>query len=250
MKKIKVLTITALAFALITSGNTALANTSSTYDTNAKIKFVPNEDVTPPVDPEDPNPETPVEPVDPTDSEGPGPNPGTPGPLSIDYASSFEFGEHKITSTTETYYAAPQTFRNSDKISPLYVQVTDNRGTESGWTLSVVQNGQFATADNEVLNGAEITVNHAAVKSIAASSKPSHAQESFTLTPEAKSTPLQASKGEGAGTYTYHFGTSETADSSVSLEVPGATTKYAKNYSTTLTWTLSDTPGNEDIDRK
>src|SRR6476469_76671 len=100
MKKMKVLTITALAFALITTGNTAFANTSSTYDTNAKIKFVPNEDVTPPVDPEDP-----------------GPNPGTPGPLSIDYASSFEFGEHKITSATETYYAAPQTFRNSDKVS-------------------------------------------------------------------------------------------------------------------------------------
>ncbi|MFS0786606.1 WxL domain-containing protein [Shouchella sp. 1P09AA] len=245
MKKISRIAVAAtLAFALLSTGNIALAESKSVdYDSNAKIKFKPNDDVTQPVDPENPDPENPVDPVDPTDPEGP--NPGTPGPLSIDYASSFQFGEHKITSADETYYAAPQTYKNSENVSPLYVQVTDNRGLESGWSLSVVQNGQFETEAGQVLDGAAITVNNAAVESISNSQKPSQVAESFTLTPGAESTPLAAKNGEGAGTFTYRFGTSETADSSVELNVPGATTKYAQAYSTTLTWTLADTPANE-----
>ncbi|MEN2298315.1 WxL domain-containing protein, partial [Enterococcus faecalis] len=36
----------------------------------------------------------------------------------------------------------------------------------------------------------------------------------------------------------------DTAKTSISLEVPGSTTKYAKKYTTTFTWTLTDTPAN------
>ena len=50
---------------------------------------------------------------------------------------------------------------------------------------------------------------------------------------------------EGAGTYLMSWGDSvDAAKTSISLEVPGSTTKYAKKYTTTFTWTLTDTPAN------
>ncbi|WP_054711086.1 WxL domain-containing protein [Bacillus sp. JCM 19041] len=239
MKKLSLIPIAVFALILSVGGNTALAE-GGTYDTNAKIKFVPAEDGTGPVDPEEP--ETPVDPVDPTDPEGPGP--GTPGPLSIDYASSFQFGEQEITSRDKTYTADPQTYKDTENVGPNYVQVTDNRGTETGWSLQVVQNGQFKTASDQELLGAEIRVKNAAVNSISQSPKPSTVKDSFELTPGTVDNVVSAHDGEGAGTYLYHFGTSATAAESVELFVPGSSTKYADSYSTTLTWTLSDTPGN------
>lgn len=61
------------------------------YTSNGAIIFETDNDLTKPVDPTDP--EKPVDPVDPTDPMGP--NPGTAGPLSIDFASSFQFGNQK-----------------------------------------------------------------------------------------------------------------------------------------------------------
>ena len=101
---------------------------AQTYDSNAVVNFVPNQDVTPPVDPINPDPENPVTPIDPTNPNGP--NPGTAGPLSIDYASSLHFGENKISTKNEVYYAKAQAFTGGSE-GPNYVQVTDNRGTET-----------------------------------------------------------------------------------------------------------------------
>ncbi|MCZ0856403.1 WxL domain-containing protein, partial [Enterococcus faecalis] len=55
------------------------------------------------------NPDEKVEPEDPTDPTGP--KPGTAGPFSIDYASSFQFGAHNITFDTKDYYALFLTFK-------------------------------------------------------------------------------------------------------------------------------------------
>ncbi len=56
---------------------------------------------------------------------------------------------------------------------------------------------------------------------------------------------MSAKDGQGAGTYLLDWGTdAATATESIELSVPGSTTKYAKKYSTTFTWVLSDTPGN------
>ncbi|GAF13691.1 extracellular protein [Bacillus sp. JCM 19045] len=241
MKKLFVVSIAGLILSLGLGTHAASADGGS-YNTNAKIKFSPSEDGTGPVDPE--NPEVPVDPVDPTDPEGP--NPGTSGPLSIDYASSFQFGEQKITSTDESYYAALQTYSGSDKQGPNYVQVTDNRGTESGWSLQVVQNDQFKTSSGQELRGAEIRVSNAAINTISESPIPTTVKPSFTLTPNTVENVVSAHNKEGAGTYVYHFGKGGTAAESVELFVPGKSTKYADSYSTTLTWTLSDTPGNDD----
>lgn len=223
---------------------TTFAADGGNYDSNGVITFAPNTDLTDPVDPVDPtNPVTPVDPTDPT-----GPKPGTAGPLSIDYASSLDFGTQKITSKDEVYQAKPQKYLDKDsneKTGPNFVQVTDNRGTETGWTLQMKQNSQFQTVDAEELTGAEITFKNGNVVTASASGKPTGEATIVADPSGALKDVMAAADGQGAGTYLLDWGTDDTtAATSIELSVPGSTTKYAKKYSTTFTWVLSDTPGN------
>jgi len=160
-----------IALGLLTSLSTiAQAKETASYNSNGAVNFIPNTDPTKPVDPTNPDPNNPVNPVDPTDPDGP--NPGTDGPLSIDYASSFDFGVNKISNKDETYYARAQKFKNedgsaSDSVRPNYVQVSDNRGNNGGWTLQVKQNGQFTNENtlNKTLTGSKITLVNPVIKS-------------------------------------------------------------------------------------
>ncbi|MDT2397109.1 WxL domain-containing protein [Enterococcus avium] len=223
---------------------TSFAADGGNYDSNGVITFTPNTDITNPVDPVDPtNPVTPVDPTDPT-----GPKPGTAGPLSIDYASSLDFGTQKITSKDEVYKAKAQKYLdkdNNEKTGPNFVQVTDNRGTEAGWTLQMKQNSQFKTTDAEELTGAVITFKNGNVVTASDSAKPT-GQATIVADPSGALKNVMAAKdGQGAGTYLLDWGTdAATAAESIELSVPGSTTKYAKKYSTTFTWVLTDTPGN------
>lgn len=223
---------------------TSFAADGGNYDSNGVITFTPNTDITNPVDPVDStNPVTPVDPTDPT-----GPKPGTAGPLSIDYASSLDFGTQKITSKDEVYKAKAQKYLdkdNNEKTGPNFVQVTDNRGTEAGWTLQMKQNSQFKTTDAEELTGAVITFKNGNVVTASDSAKPT-GQATIVADPSGALKNVMAAKdGQGAGTYLLDWGTdAATAAESIELSVPGSTTKYAKKYSTTFTWVLTDTPGN------
>lgn len=231
MKKTKVMTLMATttlgALALVPMS--ALAVDGGEYQTNGAIQFAPNT-----------NPTNPVDPTDPT---------GPAGPLSIDYASSLSFGEQTITSKNMTYYAETQKYKDNagaDQEGPNFVQVSDNRGTETGWTLKVKQNGQFKTEANQELTAAKVTLSNGRVVSASQSAKPTTAPATIELNPTgAESVVMAAGDKEGAGTYLMSWGDSvDTAKTSISLEVPGSTTKYAKKYTTTFTWTLTDTPAN------
>ncbi|MFC9542516.1 WxL domain-containing protein [Lysinibacillus sp. NPDC056959] len=227
------------------------------YDSNAMIQFEPASDIiTPPTDPtdpgkEDPNTGKPVEPgpEDPTLPEGEDPKQGTPGPLSIDYASSLDFGTQKITSTNQFYKAKPQKFSNRTPAEgPNYVQVTDGRGSDAGWSLQVKQNSQFKSTKDKVLTGAEIRFTNGQVNTGSASPSPSIFKPSFELTfnedgTGVAQTIMSAKADEGSGTYVLAFGNDVTAADSIELFVPGSTTKYADKYSTSITWTLTDVPG-------
>jgi len=245
MKKISFLLVSAtlLGSALLTTTAHA-GEKGADYTSNGVINYAPSEDQTNPVDPL--KPENPVTPKDPTTDDGK-PEPGTTGPLSIDFASSLLFGEQKITSTTQTYQAQAQGYTDkegNEQEGPNYVQVSDNRGTETGWTLKVKQNGQFKTTNDKELTGATITLANGNVVTKSASEKPT-GPDTIVLTPDSETGVMSAMAGQGAGTYLMDWGTSaDTAKESVSLEVPGATTKYADSYKTTFTWTLTDVPGN------
>lgn len=243
MKKTFILS-TSLAFLVtVVLGTTASA---VDYGTNGQVTFAPDTSVNPPVDPTNPDPANPVVPIDPTDPLGP--NPGTPGPLSIDYASSFQFGEQAISTVDKVYYAAIQKFADATT-GPNYVQVTDKRGTLEGWSLSVKQNSQFATAATDELTGAKITLKNASVASDLSGDTtliPSTVSTELELTPDgSEQTVVTADVNQGVGTWVYRFGSDSTVGAtSVELAVPGKTVKRAAQYSTTMTWILQTIPGN------
>ncbi|EJQ43626.1 hypothetical protein IEQ_04954 [Bacillus cereus BAG6X1-2] len=235
--KVLGVTTTMVTGLVLSGGVSAFAADGGEYKSNAIIEFEPSTDPTNPVDPVDP--EKPVDPEGPT-------NPGTNGPLSIDYASSLDFGKQKITSADQVYKAAAQKFKGDRDDGPNYVQVTDNRGTEKGWSLQVKQDGQFKSVSGKELTGAEITFNNGVVNTASASTKPSITKSSFKLTPEGNGVAeniMSAKEGEGSGTYVLAFGDDSTAADSIKLSVPGKTTKYAEKYATSLKWTLTDVPG-------
>jgi len=263
MKKYKLAAGIALFSSILMAGGTVFAddNYPKERNTNAQVQFTEDETVTPPTDPSKPGGEDEggngdVDPVDPTKPTEPT-EPGTSGPLSLDYASALDFGEQKISVKDQTYYAKPQLFRDKDgnidkeNPAPNYAQITDKRGGEKGWSLSVKQNGQFTSeTEGKELTGAEITFNNGQTASASSSDAPSTVKESFSLSPDGNGNAEQvmaASEGEGWGTWIYRFGDKDkdNIDKSIELNVPGSTQKDADTYKTSLTWSLSDVPGND-----
>ncbi|HHT7189468.1 TPA: WxL domain-containing protein [Bacillus cereus] len=210
----------------------------------AELAIKPYDEPTKPVDPV--NPKEPVEPVDPTTPDKK-PIEGTKGPLSLDFASSLNFGEQLLSSKKETYFAKAQNLADgSQKMN--YVQITDNRMNGSAWTLSVKQNGQLKDGKGRELEGAKITFHNAEVVSSNQMPELSLVKTTFDITADgtgATQPVLVGKSGVEESTYVYRFGNEETKESSIQLEVPGETTKYAEAYTTTLTWSLSDVPENE-----
>lgn len=125
---------------------------------------------------------------------------------------------------------------------PNYVQVTDNRGTNAGWKLSVTQNDQFKTAEGRDLTGAALTLKNGTLHSASGSEAPKAAQD-IKLTPGQASDVVTAQEEQGMGTWVNTFGKSvEDAEKSVELSVPGKTKKEQAEYTTSLTWELKDAP--------
>lgn len=257
MKNVNRVVISTMALGMVVAmGPAAFAEPGvlpANRDTDVQVKFIEDDSPQLPVDPNDPDPENPVVPIDPTNPEVPV-EPGTNGPLSLDFASILDFGEQTISTRDQVYYAAPQLFRdaagNIDTANPKpnYVQVTDKRGGEKGWSLSVKQNGQFkAATSGRELTGAEITLNNGQVATKSTSLAPSIVQPTISLTADGTGVSenvVSASAGEGFGTWVYRFGDATTMNESIQLSVPGATAKDADVYKTSLTWTLKDVPVN------
>ncbi|MFD4705051.1 WxL domain-containing protein [Gottfriedia sp. NPDC058432] len=193
-----------------------------------------------PVDPT--NPTSPVEPVNPTDPENPH-EPGTKSSLSIDYVSNFNFGVQETSGKNEVYTAqldeVKQTSDGSIIKVPNFIQVTDHRRTKTGWKLTVQQNEQFKSGNNE-LTGAVLKLNNPFLNSSTeAQYKP--VANTLTLVPGGGAQNLAyADEGKGLGTWTIAYGQNS---SSITLFVPGAAYKeVGAKYKTTLTWTLVDAP--------
>ena len=231
------------------------------YSSTGVVEFVPYDGQTDPLDPNDPDSDNPVNPWDPNDPDNE-PDEGTNGPLSLDYASSIDFGKNKISNKDEIYYAEPQYMWNTDHTEmdsssarPAYVQVSDNRGTNAGWSLSVKQENQLSNDStlNKELTGAQISfMDSEAVSNMEGVTSPKTFD--FDLTPGAGSNVMNASKDTGAGTWIDRFGSIQEMeiegeniwkDTSITLSIPGETPKDAVQYSTTLTWILADTPLNQ-----
>lgn len=202
--------------------------------------------------------EEPVNPVDPKEPVKPGPNtdgknphpPSTKGPLSINYISNLQFGSQEANGNDATYQVKPDRVINSQETEidvPNYVQITDHRGTNSGWSLTVKQDQAFKNGEHR-LEGTELVFGSAVLssKSGKMSAAPS-ANQSFTLTADGEpAVVVTAGTDQGMGTWVTRFGEDIAgAKTGIQLKIPGDSKKVAGFYQTSLTWTLTDTPVTE-----
>ncbi|MDF0479012.1 WxL domain-containing protein [Vagococcus sp. PNs007] len=210
-------------------------------------------EVVPPTHPEKPgNPITP---------SFPGGGHGEGGPLSIDFAPNFNFGEQKVSAKDEHYSAKLQEAKDEndkDIVVPNYVQVSDVRGSMEGWELTLTQKDNFISDKDHELTGAKITLSNGAVESdmpenTLATNEVTGAVE---LTPNVPAKLMVAGEEHGMGTQTLRFGTlgedsteetQEEQAKSVDLFVPHTALQYAdESYKTTLEWNLVSAPGNSE----
>ncbi|EBF5160694.1 TPA: WxL domain-containing protein [Listeria monocytogenes] len=275
-RTVKVTTASLLALGLIVapvlSGDFASAATSVTKDSKGIVKF--DKSTTPDPDPVNPDPVDP-DPVipDPTD-----PPVGTDG-LWILAVSDWDFGTHNVSSlssgalnvhaaddTVSTYVDAngngqqdlPGEVSVSKKVTP-YAQISDVRGTNTGWTLSVTGSAfKDSSTPAKTIPGAELTIPKSTVSSATSTAQAPTGYDSVTISMTGgaavpvmaakdmqTATPTNFNDDQGMGTWTDSFGSqavSATDTSKPKLSIPKNVVVADGTYQSTLTWTLSDTP--------
>ncbi|EAC4578630.1 WxL domain-containing protein [Listeria monocytogenes] len=275
-RTVKVTTASLLALGLIVapvlSGDFASAATSVTKDSKGIVKF--DKSTTPDPDPVNPDPVDP-DPVipDPTD-----PPVGTDG-LWILAVSDWDFGTHNVSSlssgalnvhaaddTISTYVDAngngqqdlPGEVSVTKKVTP-YAQISDVRGTNTGWTLSVTGSAfKDSSTPAKTIPGAELTIPKSTVSSATSTAQAPTGYDSVTISMTGgaavpvmaakdmqTATPTNFNDDQGMGTWTDSFGSqavSATDTSEPKLSIPKNVVVADGTYQSTLTWTLSDTP--------
>lgn len=275
-RTVKVTTASLLALGLIVapvlSGDFASAATSVTKDSKGIVKF--DKSTTPDPDPVNPDPVVP-DPVipDPTD-----PPVGTDG-LWILAVSDWDFGTHNVSSlssgalnvhaaddTISTYVDAngngqqdlPGEVSVTKKVTP-YAQISDVRGTNTGWTLSVTGSAfKDSSTPAKTIPGAELTIPKSTVSSATSTAQAPTGYDSVTISMTGgaavpvmaakdmqTATPTNFNDDQGMGTWTDSFGSqavSATDTSKPKLSIPKNVVVADGTYQSTLTWTLSDTP--------
>ncbi|MGR3741943.1 WxL domain-containing protein [Companilactobacillus sp. DQM5] len=146
------------------------------------------------------------------------------GALTLLKVSDLNFGSHPISAADETY-----SNENAGKVS-----VQDLRGSNEGWKVQVQQANEFKTSKGDLLKGAEITFNgsNAATGTTPATDAAINTGNAVDV--------WTAPKGSGNGVSNMDVEAGKS-----SLMVPGASTKLADTYTTTLNWTLLDSPANK-----
>ncbi|MBO0440336.1 WxL domain-containing protein [Candidatus Enterococcus ikei] len=149
------------------------------------------------------------------------------GALTLLNVADFDFGSNPISAKDEVYKNKAETTTT----------VQDIRGTEAGWTVQVAEKGQLKAGEKELEN-AQITLKTPTISEKSTGSATAKT-EVVLNTDGSGTTVLEAGAGLGNGVTIESFG----KDAAI-LEVPGETVKVAKQYETTLTWTLLDQPAN------
>ncbi|MHC9533413.1 WxL domain-containing protein [Dellaglioa sp. L3N] len=154
------------------------------------------------------------------------------GGVAIMSAPYFSFGQQKL-SSEETTVTAKGTA--DDGTTPVDAQISDARGTGSGWSLQVSLKSPFQTSKEDgahLLQGAVLTIGTSEATSNGDGVSPSELNNQVTLNDAAQPT-VTASQSEGMGTWNMPH----TASLTVS---PMA--NYIGTYSATIDWSLVNGP--------
>ncbi|EOV3185280.1 WxL domain-containing protein [Enterococcus faecalis] len=203
----------------------AEAGNTTTDATATIVAGDDNQDPTPPiVDPTDPDDET-----------------GQQGPLTLDYASHFEFGEIKLSNQAiEKTPVNKIEDGNGGEVAPTFgAQVTDTRGTGAGWNLTVGLSAFKGTTDTtHELRGAqlELPAGTAVSSDETAEETTKPTTQAVTLDAGASAQSLfTAGENQGMGSWFDKLSADQ-----IKLKAPSA--QYADSYKATLTWSLQDAP--------
>lgn len=185
-----------------------------------------------PVDPTNPQLENPID----AENEGT----GNVGYLRIDYVpTSFNFGTVKTSFLNKVYQAEPAYSVSGKTLAKQWVQVSDTRLSNHGWTLSVEQSTPFRGSDGSILKGAALTIPKGSIYNTAFGGNPIVDSSIQSQEVELSGTPtsiLSTSKTSGTGK---NITTNVWEASQVSLYVPGGGAKNKVHYETTLNWLLA-----------
>lgn len=215
--------LTASAVAGVLLGATTLAGdvyAVGPHNSNATIKFTePTDDVNV-LDPTDPE-----KTLDPQPNEG---KTGDTGPLTLDYVTNLDFGTHAVSIAEQTYTATndPQPF----------TQVTDRRGTSTGWTLTV-QAATFQSNGQNTLPGASLTFENGTTASNLNGLDAPRVNSPINVTTGGNAVNVTvANVGQGRGTWITRWSKDD-----VKLTIPQGTATEG-THTSQLTWTLSNAP--------
>lgn len=222
----------------------------------------------------------PVDPENPRTAVDPGVGPFTRGPLRFDFAPTLNFGTNKIVDTNRKFYANAQLFRTKTSARGNFIQVTNSRVGENGWSLQVRQEYQFRNdviqkEDEKELKGAVLSFDHIWLSSAYQGKAPQVvSKDTIKIESQATTYPLvTAAAGEGKGKWSISFGASKTnrvgqpntlferkdengkaildpkfgnkqvyGNEAISLTIPDATKIYPLEYQTELTWIIGSLP--------
>lgn len=155
-------------------------------------------------------------------------------------AGNIDFVKNKLPKTldfgkTAISYNSEANLKAKVDVQDPMIGVEDKRGTEAGWAVKVRQT-QFKTQEQKELEGAELTIKTGIVGVTTGTELPTGGKinENVKLTPEQDLEIFKANKGEGNGRSFLEL-------NEFDLAIPKDVTKVKGNYSTTLTWTISDT---------
>lgn len=258
MKFIRLATIAALSTTILAGGATAaFAQEAREVTTDGQIEFRPSgeEDgeleVVPPV--EEPEVEIEVE------------IPGTTGPLSIVRTATMNFGSQVISNQDKTYnmVAEMQPLKETGELIPYvsFAQVQDSRGSNAGWDLQVSLSEFRSNTQNNILTGAQLEFVDSYIDYRADNqdnAPEAHAAGLEVLPGGAARSVMIANEGKGSLVSSVVWGDQADLDAqfadetkevvenaAIQLFIPGTTAKDATTYTSTLTWELTTTPGED-----
>lgn len=194
------------------------------------------------------------------------PVPVKEGVLSLVYVPVFNFGDEVLVSASNQevnpkYVGLRQLYSDNPWdphwgliIRDQFIQVNDNRGTNSGWSLTIKQEEEFTTADKQnTLTGTTIAFHNIRTNAADTVAYKSPRVKDFTLKKINQEYLLaEAQENEGIGEWFIILGNDEDgsylerrSNINIALTIPGISKKKSGvNYSTTFVFSLRDTPEN------
>lgn len=262
MNKIRLTILTAFILAVMMIVDFSTVEAADDLSGKGSITYEVSDKATPPEDPEDPG-----KVVDPD-----GDYSKTNGLLRFDFIPKLSFGSYDVETKEEKFTANAQRFKDGTKARPNYIQISDLRGTLSGWTVSVRQETHFQHEGKkeEFIKGAYLSLDKQWVNStVPEKYRPTVIKDAIKIDEIGATYKIaEASKGKGGGTWMIPFGSvgdnkhigdtldpllnkdgSEVVDkygniveknSAIQLFVPKKVKKLPGKYKVILTWTLSE----------